>query len=134
LFFCLLIFKEVVDIGPKVKEKTKFITYSFFVSVIVNIVSLLMLTRYLGIQGVVLSMILTNTCLLIMSWIISNKLFYIPFNVVQFVFYALPAYFICCFFLFYSVGLHYRLLILFCLFVFYGWNFWKCFRNSAQLI
>ncbi|WET70815.1 oligosaccharide flippase family protein [Sphingobacterium sp.] len=134
LFFCLLIFKEVVDIGPKVKEKTKFITYSFFVSVIVNIVSLLILTRYLGIQGVVLSMILTNTCLLIMSWIISNKLFYIPFNIIQFIFYAFPAYFICWFFMFYEVKLEYRLLILLFSIVFYSTNFVLSFKKSKQLI
>src|SRR5690606_37710515 len=100
LFFCLLIFKEVVDIGPKVKEKTQFITYSFFISVLVNLLSLAILAPKFGLKGVVISMILTNTCLFVMSWVISNRLFYIPFDSVRFIFYALPTYAIVCYFLF----------------------------------
>ncbi len=123
LFFCLLIFKEIVDIGPKVKEKTRYITYTFFVSAAINIISLIALTGQLGIPGVVLSMIITNTCLLIMSWIISNRLYHVPFNIIKFILYALPAYFISCFFLFYVPSLGARLLILGGVIVFYATNF-----------
>ncbi|MDR6733830.1 lipopolysaccharide biosynthesis protein [Sphingobacterium sp. 2149] len=134
LFFCLLIFKEAVDIGPKIKNKTQYITYSFFVSVIINVISLLVFTRYLGIQGVVLSMILTNTVLLIMSWVISNRLFYISFNVFQFILYAFPAYFISIFFMFYSVGLTVRFLILVIISAFYIYNFLENIKQSKNLI
>jgi len=134
LFFCLLIFKEIVDIGPKVKEKTQYITYSFFVSVIVNLISLVILTNYFGIQGVVMSMILTNTCLFIMSWVISNRLYHIPYETLKFVIYACPAYVIACIFLFYTPTLAYRLLILFGASVFYIINFVIIFKRNKSII
>ena len=34
LFFSLYIIKETVDIGPKIKEKTKYISYTFFLSLL----------------------------------------------------------------------------------------------------
>ena len=40
LYFALTIIKEVIDIGPKYTEKTKYVSYNYFVSLIVNVVSM----------------------------------------------------------------------------------------------
>lgn len=91
LFFSLYIIKEVVDIGPRIREKTKFISYNFFLSVIVNVVCLYIFIQLFALEGVVLSMIITNLFLVIISWIVSNRLYYIPFNIFHFVILIIPA-------------------------------------------
>ncbi|WP_099370298.1 lipopolysaccharide biosynthesis protein [Sphingobacterium sp. 1.A.5] len=119
LFFCLMIFKEIVDIGPKIKEETKFITYNFFASVLVNMVSLFILTPKFGIQGVVLSMIITNVVLVVLSWYVSNKLYYIPFNILKFIIFATPAFALAIILMNYTFSLNERLTILVFVLVFY---------------
>src|SRR5690606_27071716 len=76
LFFSLYIIKETIDIGPKIREKTKYLSFTFFLSVIVNISSLFFFIGFFGLKGVVFSMILTNLFLVVMSWIVSNRLYY----------------------------------------------------------
>lgn len=91
LFFSLYIIKETIDIGPKIKEKTKFLSFTFFLSVIINLSSLFIFIKYFQIEGVVFSMIITNLFLIVISWIISNKLYYIPFSISKFVILLVPA-------------------------------------------
>src|SRR5690606_17171349 len=67
LFFSLYIIKEVIDIGPKIKEKTKYLSITFFISVIVNISSLFIFIQLFKLEGVVFSMIITNLFLVAMS-------------------------------------------------------------------
>lgn len=92
LSFSLLIFKEIVDIGPKYMEKTKYLSYTFLFSVFINVLSLWILVPRYGVTGVVCSLILTNTVLLALSWIVSNRLYPINFNYYKFILFALPAY------------------------------------------
>lgn len=90
LYFALFIIKEVVDIGPKFKEKTKFLSYTFLVSLLVNLGSLYILIQFYGLEGVVISMIVTNVFLVILSWLVSNYLYPISFNKIYFVLLLLP--------------------------------------------
>lgn len=120
LFFSLYIIKEVVDIGPKIKEKTKYLSYTFFLSVIVNILSLFIFTQVFELKGVVFSMIITNLFLVAMSWYISNRLYYIPFNVLIFIVFIIPPLSLSISTMFFEWSFLYRVgIALFCL-GFYG--------------
>lgn len=90
LSISILTIKEVVDIGPKAKAKTYYLSISFLISLLTNIISLYFLVRCLNLSGVVFSLIITNLVLLILTWIFSNKLYYIPFNKLKFILLLLP--------------------------------------------
>jgi O-antigen/teichoic acid export membrane protein len=109
LFFALYIIKEVVDIGPKITEQTKYISYNFFISVIINVISLYFFIDILKLPGVIIAMILTNLCLVLISWYTSNKLYYISFNKFRFILSISPVILICFFSLFYSLDLNIRI-------------------------
>jgi len=129
LSFSLLIFKEVIDIGPKYKEKTKYLSYTFFCSLIINLISLTLFIRLWGLEGVVYSMLITNTFLLIMSWIVSNRLYYIPHNILNFIILALPAYFLSISSMFFVPNLLVRVVIALTLSVLYGMTFFKSLKQ-----
>ena len=78
--FAIITIKETVDIGPKYKNKTYYLSISFLSSLAVNLISLYFLVGHLGIVGVVYSMLLTNIVLLVLSWRFSYKLFPIKFS------------------------------------------------------
>jgi O-antigen/teichoic acid export membrane protein len=128
LYNSLMIFKEVVDIGPKFTEKTKYLSFTFFLSVIVNIGSLYFFIRLYGLYGVVYSMLITNVVLLIVSWIVSNKLYYIPFSVYKFVFQSGPAFVLAIGSMYILPGLFVRIIIAVITIFFYSFNFLKCFK------
>lgn len=92
LYFSLFIFKEIVDIGPKYTEKTKYLSFTFFCSLAVNLLTLYLFIPWFGLSGVVYSMLVSNTFLLVMSWIVSNRLHYIPYDSFKFGALALPAF------------------------------------------
>jgi len=92
LYFSLFIFKEIVDIGPKHTEKTKYLSLTFLLSLVVNISSLYLFILWFGLNGVIYSMILTNIFLLLISWMISNRLYYIPHNIFLFIVVSVPAF------------------------------------------
>ncbi|MDT0294046.1 lipopolysaccharide biosynthesis protein [Mesonia ostreae] len=125
LYFSLFIIKEIVDIGPKVLEKTKFLSYTFFVSVIINISTLYFLIRSFGLYGVVYSMLITNTVLVALSWFVSNKLYYIPFKIPKFIMLALPAFFLAIYSMYQLPNIWFKILISFVLIGYYGFVFWK---------
>jgi|GEM_PF-341887 len=129
LYFSLFIFKEIVDIGPKHMEKTKYLSYTFFMSVIINVVSLYVFIRIYGIYGVVYSMLITNTFLLIVSWVVSNRLYFIPFSVVKFVLLALPAYILSIGSMYGLPSLSIRVLISLMVIGIYGFAFWKYYTS-----
>lgn len=120
LYFSMFIFKEIVDIGPKYTEKTKYLSYTFIASLIINLISLYFLIQPYGLYGVVYSMIVTNVFLLIMTWLISNKLYYIPHKINKFVALAVPAFTLsfCCMYV--SPDFWIRLLISVVVLLFYG--------------
>jgi len=134
LYFALFIFKEIVDIGPKFTEKTQYLSYTFFISVVVNLVSLYFSVRLYGLEGVVYSMLLTNTVLLIISWIISNRLYYIPYNAWQFILMALPAFLLSVVTMYLMPSLLVKILILLAVTIYYGiacLKYYKLFKKAG---
>lgn len=81
LAYSLLILKEIVDIGPKYKEKTYLLSVNFFISVVVNLITLFVLVPIIGLLGAVVSLVLTNLSLLIASWYNSYRIYPINFSI-----------------------------------------------------
>jgi O-antigen/teichoic acid export membrane protein len=136
LYFSLFIFKEIVDIGPKYTEKTKYLSYTFFISLVVNLLTLFLFIQWYGLNGVVYSMLITNTFLLIMSWMISNKLYFIPFNFVKFIALAIPAYVLAVGSMYGLPTLSIRVGILLILILVYGFSFFRgyqLFRKKSEV-
>lgn len=136
LSFSLLIFKEIVDIGPKYMEKTKYLSFTFFVSFLVNVLSLALFIPVLGISGVVCSLILTNTILLAVSWIISNRLYPISFEYRKFIILAIPSYMISVSTLYIEFEFWIRIAVAVFSIMMYGiFSFYslKAFRNSLAI-
>jgi O-antigen/teichoic acid export membrane protein len=134
LFFSLYIIKETIDIGPKIKEKTKYLSFTFFLSVIINLTSLFVLIRHFEIEGVVFSMILTNLFLIAISWIISNRLYYIPFSISKFVILIIPALFLSISTMLVDLVFFVRVIISIGCILFYGIfliTFYKRFKSSV---
>jgi len=123
-YFALLIFKEIVDIGPKIMEKTKYLSYTFFISVVVNLVALYFFIRYYGLEGVVFAMILTNIVLFAVSWLVSNKLYYVPFKMFKFALMAIPSLIISLAIMYVYPTIIVRVVILTIMLIFYGAIFW----------
>lgn len=129
LYFALFIIKEIVDIGPKALERTKFLSYTFFCSVVVNIVALYFLINAFGLVGVVFSFIITNSFLVILSWFVSNKLYFIPFKKLKFLISAIPAFFLAILTMFEVPPLLLRIVIAILLMAYYTFFFVK---NTAH--
>lgn len=132
LSFSLLIFKEVVDIGPKYLEKTQYLSYTFFYSLGINLISMFIFIKYWGLNGVAFSMLLTNTFLLVMSWAISNKLYYIPHKVFNFLLLALPTYLIAIVGMFFVPSLLTRIIVTFGVIIYYGLFSIEGYRNLKK--
>lgn len=110
----LLIAKEVVDIGPKYKSKTYYLSISFLTALGVNLVSLFFFIRYFGLGGVVYSMVLANTTLLVLSWAFSHRLYPIDFPCKTMVASVLPALVLAVLMIYVTIPLHFRIALLFC--------------------
>lgn len=134
LFFSLYIIKETIDIGPKIKEKTKFLSLTFFLSVIINLSSLFLLVKYFKIEGVVFSMIITNLFLIVISWIISNKLYYIPFSIPKFIILIFPALFLSLSSMVINFPFLIRIIISICCFLFYGILLFRFYKQFKSLV
>jgi O-antigen/teichoic acid export membrane protein len=129
LFFSLYIIKEVIDIGPKIREKTKYLSYTFLLSMIVNLASLYIFIRLFKLEGVVFSMIITNLFLIVISWFISNRLYYIPFSISNFIILIVPVLILSILNMYIDLPLLYRLLIAIICLVFYGILLLKFYKN-----
>ena len=115
----LVIIKEIVDIGPKYKAKTYYLSISFLSALSVNLISLFFLVRYLGIAGVVYSMILTNFTLLVLSWKFSYRLYPIKFSYSVFVASLLPSLTLAIIMIYVHIPVLTRLIMLGCLAIYY---------------
>jgi O-antigen/teichoic acid export membrane protein len=120
LFFSLYIIKETIDIGPKIREKTKYLSYTFLLSVVVNVISLYIFIQLFQLSGVVFSMIITNLFLVSISWFVSNRLYYIPFNIRIFIILLIPALSIATYTMYTEIPLIYRIIIALSCLAFYG--------------
>ncbi|MCJ7933015.1 MAG: polysaccharide biosynthesis C-terminal domain-containing protein [Chryseobacterium sp.] len=134
LFFSLYIIKEVVDIGPKIKEKTKYLSFNFILSVIVNIVSLYVLIQFFELKGVVIAMIITNLFLVSLSWFISNKLYYVPFSIPKFILLLTPTLFITILMMYVELDLYKRILIALIVCVAFGMHLWFSYKNVKKIM
>lgn len=120
LYFSFFIFKEIVDIGPRFKERTIYISVNYLFSLIINIILLLLLIRYWGEKGVVISMICTNIILFVSSWYFSNRLYPINFRLMRFSFFVIPAFCLILLTMYYKYDLELRLIMLLGSVLFYG--------------
>lgn len=133
LFYALYVIKETIDIGPKIKEKTKFLSFTFLLSVIVNLSSLFFFVQLFQLEGVVFAMIITNLFLVGMSWIISNWLYYIPYSIITFLILLLPALILAIYPMFVDIQLSIRVIIaIFCA-LFYGTLLLKYYKRFRIL-
>jgi len=86
LSFALVLLKEIVDIGPKYSKKTHYLSINFSISVVFNLVSLFLMAPRIGLLGVALSLVVANGSLFFISWFTSNKIYFIAFDKMNFVF------------------------------------------------
>lgn len=76
----LFLIKEIVDIGPKIKRKTIYISYSYMVSTIIGLISLVVFLPLFGLVATMISMIVSNLALVMTSWYYTEKLLDLRFN------------------------------------------------------
>lgn len=86
LYMGLFIINEYLSIGPRVTKKTSYISYTYFITAVLNILLLSFLGSLLGLKGIVWSMIGTNVIMISLSWFVSEKLYPIGFSKLLFVF------------------------------------------------
>jgi len=71
---------QIVLIGPVITKKTHYNSIIIFVSLAVNIGLLLILVPKYGLSGVPISLLCSSFTLFILSWIITEKLYYIGYS------------------------------------------------------
>jgi len=97
LSFVIIIVLQTIGLGPLIIKKTKYNSYIALLSALSNILLLYILTPMLGLLGVVLSLLITNLIRFIISYIISEKLYYIGFPIFKMLlFISLTLLFIIC--------------------------------------
>ncbi len=74
-YFALYMLKEIVDIGVVVTKKTKYTSYNYFVTAIVNIALLLLLTPFFKLYGVVYALLISNFVLFFLTLFVTLKLY-----------------------------------------------------------
>lgn len=134
LYFSMFIFKEIVDIGPRFKEQTGYISINYFFSLLVNLVLLFLLIKRRGERGVVLSMIVTNIVLLISSWFFSNRLYPIRFKPLRFFVLFVPALCAALFSMYYQYVVQVRIVLFIPLLLFYVGAFVITLKKYRSLI
>ncbi|PRD46811.1 hypothetical protein C5745_13160 [Sphingobacterium haloxyli] len=134
LFFAFYIIKEVVDIGPKITEKTIYLSYVFFVSVVVNLTTLYFFTESFDLMGVVASMIITNFVLVVGAWFVSNILYPIDFSWKRFLLLLIPCMAIVFFILLDGGGLVLRSVISIGVLLYYGLFFKEDYYKVKKVL
>ena len=84
--FALEFVNSTICSGLLITKKTIYATYTYIFSAIVNLSVLFLLVPEIGLIGVPLSLILSNVCLVVTNWFISEKLYYIGFHKYYFIF------------------------------------------------
>lgn len=128
----LVIIKEIVDIGPKYKAKTYYLSISFLSALSVNLISLFFLVKYFGIAGVIYSMILTNSTLLVLSWRFSYRLYPIKFSYSVLAASLLPALTLAIIMINVRFSVLARLIMLSCLVIYYFLITYKSFLKYKK--
>lgn len=130
LYFALFIIKEVIDIGPRITKKTKYLTINFAVTFIMNLIMLYFFTKYLKLEGVIISMLFTNIVLIVISWYTSNKLYYINFNKLFFLIVFLPVLILTILIMYGEISLINRVLLFLVISIYY---FIVIYKNKEVL-
>jgi O-antigen/teichoic acid export membrane protein len=133
LYFALFIVKEVIDIGPVLTKNTKYLSYNFLFSIILNLILLYVFINIWKLEGVILSMVLTNLFLVGITWFTSNRLYPIKFRIDKFIFALIPALFLSLFSLIYQMGLFQKLICMLIVLLFYGVSIFKS-RSTLQIL
>ncbi|WP_235509472.1 lipopolysaccharide biosynthesis protein [Cronobacter condimenti] len=76
----LLVVKEMVDAGIKLSEKTKYISYIYVINTIVLFVLMIIAGLTWGLMGVAFAIFISNILLTYSTWIVSEKLYPMKFN------------------------------------------------------
>lgn len=80
LSFMLTTVNEFFNIGPKITLKTKYLSYSFICSFIINFLILFFLVPMMGLKGVVFAMFMSVFILCALNWFFTEKLIKIEFS------------------------------------------------------
>ncbi|MBN4049762.1 oligosaccharide flippase family protein [Bacteroidales bacterium AH-315-N07] len=74
-----------IGVGPQIVKKTEYVTGILLISVMVNVGSLFILVPYVGLIGVPISLLIGSIAMFIISWYISEKLYFIGFYKLKFI-------------------------------------------------
>lgn len=80
LYYALFFIKEMVDLGPRIENKTIYITYTYLISAVVNICLLYVCVYLFDLVGVVISLVLTNIIIVGFSWFFSSRLYPVAYS------------------------------------------------------
>jgi O-antigen/teichoic acid export membrane protein len=81
----LILVKNSIDLGTLITKKTIYSTYIYLFSAAVNIIFLFVLVPKIGLIGVPISLLICYFTLVVFSWIVSEKLYYIGFRKMPFI-------------------------------------------------
>ena len=70
----------IYGLGLHIKNKTKYLTYSSLVSVIINIISSVILVHYVGLDGIAWGTLIGSSIWVIIQYQLCNKHYKIPYN------------------------------------------------------
>lgn len=119
---CLMIISEIVDIGPKIMKKTKYLSYSFFISLAMNLFSLFLGVRLFALSGVIFSMILANLALLSSGWYFSEKIYHIGFEKSKVLCLSIPTFVIIISIMYIELPFVFRCILFGLITCYYGFN------------
>lgn len=125
----LLSISTIMQTGPKVLSKTKYLSYSFLISCIVNLIFLILFTKEYQLLGVVWAMIIANTVLLISNWYFSNRIFPIKFKLLLLFIEYLFGILICLDISLNNRDLYFRILQEIIVILFYSFLLWKAMKR-----
>ena len=121
----LTISKITIDLGTLISKKTIYDTYAYLGSAVINIISLFILVPLVGLIGVPISLLLGSFALLIISWTVSEKLYYIGFKKLPFALSFLGALSIALFTIFVELNMTMKIGITLASLLLLATTFWK---------
>ncbi|MGV3464884.1 MAG: lipopolysaccharide biosynthesis protein [Heyndrickxia sp.] len=80
LNFCIYSLLGVISMGPEIIKKTKYVSYLAGLSLCVNLGVLFTLVPIWGIVGVAIALLSSNILVFIVSWLLSEKLYYVGYD------------------------------------------------------
>lgn len=86
LSYALYIFKDLVDIGVNIKNKTAYTSYIYFIATSLNILFIYLVPNSWGILGISIAMVASNLILFALTLFFSEKLYRISYPVSPFLF------------------------------------------------